>query len=285
MKGLNNLGNTCYLNSGLQMLIQNLDLCTLIYKYRNSSKVLNSVSEFINEYYNSNSSSLSPKLIKKIVERKNKIFIGFGQQDSSEFILIFLDFLNDEINKVSEEKDQVYNIFNFTVNTKIKCKYIHCLNVTENETKEPILFLDINEDDKFLDDCYKSYKENILLEEDNRYFCEKCDKKRIASKKTQISNWGDNLIIVLKRYKKTEYGTNKILDKIMVPFRWRHGYILQGVVYQSGNLNGGHYMYAGVGDDDQWYLYNDSQVTLLDKEGLSNIINYGYIYYYVKDTN
>ena len=111
MKGFNNLGNTCYLNSGLQMLIQNRDLCNMIRAFRDKSEILNKLSEFIDEYYNNRKNSLSPTFIKEIASGRNSIFMGFQQQDSSEFIVFMLDFINNEVNKVCSAKNLIDKIF------------------------------------------------------------------------------------------------------------------------------------------------------------------------------
>ena len=51
IKGFNNIGNTCYLNSGLQLLIQNPDFCKIILQNSNKSENLQIMSNFIKEYY------------------------------------------------------------------------------------------------------------------------------------------------------------------------------------------------------------------------------------------
>jgi ubiquitin C-terminal hydrolase len=64
MKGLENIGNTCYLNSGLQMLLQNKDLCNLINKYSSKSDILNKINKFIIDYYDDTNKILTPIEIK-----------------------------------------------------------------------------------------------------------------------------------------------------------------------------------------------------------------------------
>jgi ubiquitin C-terminal hydrolase len=95
-KGFNNIGNTCYLNSGLQMLVQNKDFCKKVFINRNTSDNLRKMTDFIIEYYNTeNNKSLSPNQIKGIVERIRPMFRGNRQHDSEEFIISLIEVLND----------------------------------------------------------------------------------------------------------------------------------------------------------------------------------------------
>ena len=89
LKGFINIGNTCYLNAGLQLIMQNHELCDLM---KNTT-----IKNFIDEYYNSSKPAISPNEIKDLVSKKSNIFIGFGQQDSQEFIINFLDIINEQI--------------------------------------------------------------------------------------------------------------------------------------------------------------------------------------------
>ena len=282
MKGFNNLGNTCYLNSGLQLLIQIKDLCNLIHTLSSKSSVLKKLSDFINEYYNLSDGALDPKYVKDLVSQRNNIFEGFQQQDSSEFIIFFLDYLNTEVNKILPGKNVVDNLFQVEETTTTKCKVLSCLNTSNNIEKSTILMLNIDPDCNTLDDCFRFSKQRVKLEGDNKYFCDKCQKNRIASQRKEITKWPKNLIVWLRRYEQKGMRLSKHNQEIRVPVIWRNDYKLKGVVFHSGNLFGGHYIYAGC-VNDEWYLFNDSSVSKLEINSLKNLVNNGYIYYYSRE--
>ena len=281
MKGFNNLGNTCYLNSGLQMIIQNRDLCRIVSALSPKSEILNEFNKIITEYYDGNSGSISPKSVKNLASGRNSIFFGFNQQDSSEFIVFFLDLLNNEVKKVLDNKNLIDKLYELEIKTNTKCKAMSCLKTSSNLERSTMLMLNVDEDCENLDDCYKLSLQRVKLEGDEKYHCENCDKKRIASQRKEVSIWPAHLIVWLRRYRQNGTRLSKYSQEIRVPVEWREGYQLKGVVFHSGSLHGGHYVYAGK-VDDKWYLFNDSSVSELNNNALVNIINNGYIYYFTK---
>jgi ubiquitin C-terminal hydrolase len=272
-KGFYNLGNTCYLNSGLQLIINNKELCNNILLLSENNDFLLMLSQFIKNYYNNNSNIiLNPSFIKEIVANKNNEFIGFKQNDSFEFIIYFLDYIfeNFKINK----------LYQITTNIKIKCKLLTCLNINEHQEYNNYLILDILDNFKDLDDCYRNYKQREKLMNDNSYYCEKCNDKRIASKRINITHWPNYLIIIFKRF--TNNGRiQKNNNKIDVPLIWRHDYHLKGIVSHSGSLFGGHYIYIG-NHNNKWIIFNDDHTSEINNEQLDNYKNNGYIYYFQK---
>ena len=252
MKGFNNLGNTCYLNSGLQMLIQNRDLCNIIMSLSSKSTVFNKLSEFIKNYYDGNDGAISPNYVKELAGDRNSMFIGFQQQDTSEFLIFFLDYLNSEINKIIPGKNIIDKVFEIEETTNTKCKVLSCLNISQNIEKSTIMMLNINSECENLDDCLQFSKQRIKLEGENKYYCEKCKKKRIASQRREISKWPNHLIVILKRYEQKGTRFFKHAQEIKIPIEWRNNYKLKGVVLHSGNLYGGHYVYAGL-VNNKWY--------------------------------
>jgi ubiquitin C-terminal hydrolase len=261
MKGFDNIGNTCYLNAGLQMIIQNKLLCNLILKYSQQSPILKIIGNFINEYYFSTSQSISPIHIKQIVEQKQELFCGYNQQDSTEFIIYLLDTIDEEIKKIDSDSKGIEPIFGIQLNSRIKCKLKTCLKIYNKQEYNNILLLDIDSECKSLNDTYRKFKRSNKLETDNKYFCESCNDKRVASKRSEIKEWPPYLFIWFKRYNQTGRKIIKNSQPINIDIEWRHGYLLQGAVIHSGSLYGGHYIYVGKHDDNKWYLFNDSSVT------------------------
>ena len=83
-KVFNNIGNTCYLNSDLQLIINNKELCEQLINNQNQLIFFNELKNFIIEYYNKdNYKSLIPKFIKDNVSINCKEIIGTKQCDSS----------------------------------------------------------------------------------------------------------------------------------------------------------------------------------------------------------
>ena len=110
--GLNNLGNTCYMNTGLQCL-SNCELLTkyILGKYYekdiNKNNPIGSQGEIIGKYalvinhlWYGNNDIISPIQFKQAFGKVYQAFNDYRQQDTQEFISYLLDSLHEDLNKV-----------------------------------------------------------------------------------------------------------------------------------------------------------------------------------------
>jgi ubiquitin C-terminal hydrolase len=279
MRGFSNMGNTCYLNAGLQLLIQNEDMCSLIISYSHKSDVLKIIADFIKQYYDKNNNVLIPINIKKLVESSNKMFIGTNQHDSVEFVIYLLDIIDIEIKKIDNTKG-IYSVFNTEINTRIKCKYINCLTIYNKKELNNFLLFNFEDDSKTLDDLYIQFKNSEILTDDNKYKCNNCNVKRVASKRQNIQVWGDNILVWLKRFSQTNMKIVKNNNCIDIPIIWKHDMILKGAIIHFGSVSSGHYVYIGY--KDKWYLFDDMTVSEINDEQLNYYLKNAYLLYYKK---
>lgn len=105
--GLKNIGNTCYLNSVVQCLsgtkkLAEFFLCStqdsnLLKKINNRESVAAEMAVLIKKLWNTNSTSISPRTLKKVVGNVNNLFKNKEQQDAHDFLLFLLDQIHEEL--------------------------------------------------------------------------------------------------------------------------------------------------------------------------------------------
>ena len=268
MKGIYNIGNSCYLNSALQMLFNSEDFREIL---KNKVFINTNIEKIIDTY--DTSSIYNPIIIKQVVN--NNIFANTDQQDSHEFIIYLFDVLDKKLGK----NNILYDKFGITITTNIKCKNSNCRKESNNISTELFLQLPItNELD--LSDSYRHYKSVERLENDNAYFCERCNKKVLARKNTITTKWPDNLLIILKRF---DYNMRKDNRQFNIPLIWRHGYKLKGGIIHIGSYGGGHYIYFGE-ENNEWFIANDTNISKINdiNDFINNQGKQSYILYYKK---
>jgi hypothetical protein len=212
------------------------------------------------------------------------MFANNNQQDSYEFLIYLFDYI-DKIFK-NNSKNILYDKFGIEITTNIKCKMSKCLKESNSKITELFLHLPITKE-LDLSSSYRKYKSMEILQNDNAYYCEKCNDKIIARKNTITTKWPDNLIIVLKRF---DHNMHKDNRQINIPLNWRHGYKLKGGIIHIGQYGGGHYIYFGSNnqntlDNQNWFIANDTNITKIDNidNFMSNEGKQSYILYYSKD--
>ena len=113
--GGRNLGNTCFMNSSIACISNCTELTYYFLcgdyekdlneenNYGMNGRLAKSWAELLKEYWVENTNIGDPRDFKNTIGEKAVRFRGYGQQDSNEFMSIFLDYLNEDLNAVTKK--------------------------------------------------------------------------------------------------------------------------------------------------------------------------------------
>ena len=323
-KGFVNYGNTCYLNSALQCLshINNLNddkFKEQVTKYKRNDTPL--IDEWLNIQdklwsEDDNESIDTMNLIKIFMDkcRENNItFNSFEQNDSTEFLGYFMEFLHNEISRnitmnISGDKtNKLYELYQNSLNVYkqhyeknysciIEDFYSSQFSLTEcprckykTDNHEPVQIINLTLKPHYtsLNECIDEYTRLITLDDDGQWVCDECNETVNPNKKTIFWCFSPILIFVIKKYDENGVLENfinypKKLDMKKYCLNYTNEstkYELQGLCIHIGSLNGGHYYsICKNNNDNKWHKYNDQQVSDVNDNELFN--NHPYCLFY-----
>jgi len=296
--GLKNLGNTCYVNSFLQIWFHNTQFRNALYSWdpeqdleeRSNKTLYKTDQEYRPEGIIANLQALFA--IMEFSNRKavdpNEFITKLGldpqvQQDAQEFSKLFISLLesklNSQINQVVRGMIQTQFCGNYAyVTTCCACK---------RESKRPSSFYELDltlQGNKTLNDCMDGFLKVERLEGDNQYYCEDCRCKQDATRCVRLLNLPTVLNLQLNRFIfDMQTGRKKKLNSyVQFPEELdmsqyvnqpagTHMYSLSGVLMHIGaEANHGHYVaHIHESSSGRWFKFSDAQVERLDRTSSS----------------
>lgn len=225
--GCPNMGNSCYINSTLQVFLH----CNIMYSELN--EILSHDDTIVSLISN----------IRKFYTVSNNIN-EYEQCDS----YLLLSFILDKINVLFPSKFNPQ--YTLLLHTRITCK--NCKHVVNQRQCENILYLRPDISTTSITECIKQEFTNESLE----YKCPKCNHKE-SSKKTTIDNVSEYIFISLQQFNSA---SNLTIDSSI----WQGGLEYQccGLIEHIGlTEHNGHYVSYILENDIDWFLYDDDKIT------------------------
>jgi len=253
-------------------------------------------------------SVVTPWNLLEALWRFGPTFKNYPQQDAEEFLIYLLDRLHYELT-VNSQKDFfspqekietnsiITDIFQGKLQSQLKCLVcnysskrveqfldlqinIPVISLAKRKTKKKEK---ISEDipSCSLEDCLASFTADEVIE-GKIWFCEHCNMKQDALKSVKVNCLPNVLCIVLKRFCWTTTTRAKINTIVKFPLRSLDMKVfssdnhtifdLESIIVHHGiSFQSGHYTcYAFNQESDSWIHFNDSRVTIVNKEDVES---------------
>ena len=248
--GLQNIGNTCFMNTALQCLsaIDFFSAYFLSDRYlsdinkKQQSEFVRAYVRFLKNAWEENDCIISPRLLKETFGKFYDPYSGFRQNDAAECFnkiiellheglsyAVSIEFASKKEHTLTEiEKMEIASIactkMHFERNYSIPVKLfygqfqnriicIECKTVSMYYEPFSMINLPICQKTNTLSDCIDKYTSFEIMDGKNKYCCGKCKKETIAKKKIMVWKLPNILVFSLNRFS----GSRKIEKYIDFP--------------------------------------------------------------------
>lgn len=247
---LNNFGSTCYINSVLQIFLNNKEFMNYL-----SKKIYNTDYLLQNLKLIDNNESLKLFLVNFQKKIGNKLIVN-NQNDASEAYTLLLDIFE------KEDKDSI--IFFLGKHKKIfKC--LKCHNKKEVKTNFTSFNLYFSDTSNNLE---SSFSKTLSPEIIDGIECEYCKTKEKTEIKNKIIKWPKNLVFIINRYSlngkiNKDFDYTKFIELSISGNTLK--YSLYGIINHYGTSSNGHYTFIKLESN----IYNE-----IDDSNIKIISNY-----------
>ncbi|KAK2820796.1 hypothetical protein Q5P01_023755 [Channa striata] len=302
--GLQNMGNTCFLNSALQCLTYTPPFANYMLTREHSKTchepgfcMMCTMQNHIIQVFANSGNVIKPIGVLNELKRIAKHFRYGSQEDAHEFLRYTVDAMQKsclpgtKLDRQTQATTFIHQVFGGYLRSRVKC--LNCKGVSD--TFDP--FLDITLEIKTAPSVTKALEQFVKPEQldgENAYKCTKCKKMVTASKRFTIHRSSNVLTLSLKRF--ANFSGGKITKDVKYPeyldlrpfMSQTQGepqvYGLYAVLVHSGfSCHAGHYFCYIKASNGQWYQMNDSSVSVSDIRSVLN--QQAYVLFYIKSSD
>ncbi|KAM3922287.1 ubiquitin carboxyl-terminal hydrolase 36 [Leptodactylus fuscus] len=300
--GLQNLGNTCFLNSTVQCLTYTPPLANYLLSKEHSRNcqqggfcMLCIMQNHLIQAFANSGNSIKPVSFIRELKKIARHFRFGSQEDAHEFLRYTIDAMQKaclngyaKLDRQSQATTLVHQIFGGYLRSRVKCSV--CKSVSDTFDPYLDIALEIRHSANIIR-ALELFVRSDVLSGENAYMCAKCKKKVPATKRFSIHRASNVLTLSLKRF--ANFSGGKITKDVGYPeflnirpyMSQTNGdpvmYALYAVLVHSGySCHAGHYYCYVKASNGQWYQMNDS---LVHASNIKVVLNQqAYVLFYLR---